>query len=200
MVQVKNVEALFPKTRRKLLSLLFLHPDGQFYFREILRQTGVKQGVVQRELKNLVKAGILHFDRRGYQTYYYVNKSHPIYPELQRIVLKTFGIADVLRSALIPLKREINIAAIYGSIATGEESSRSDIDLLVIGKISFGNLTSALSKIERELGREINPTVYPPEEFRSRVKQKDHFAKSLLESQMLFLIGTQNELARLAEQ
>jgi predicted nucleotidyltransferase len=200
MVQKSTIETLFPKTRRKLLSLLFLHPDEQFYFREILRRTGIRQGVVQRELTTMVKAGILHFDRRGYQTYYYVNKSHPIYAELKGIVLKTFGIADVLRSAILPLRKDITFAVIYGSIATGEETSRSDIDLLLIGDVGFGEITKALSKIEKELGREINPTVYPVKEFKNRLKKKDHFVTSLLDSQLIFLLGTRNELTKLADQ
>jgi len=193
------MEALFPSTRRKILSLFFNNPNKQFYFREVLKLTGTKQGAVQRELKLLTKAGILDLEARGNQTYYAVNKFHPIYPELSRIVLKTFGLVDILKDALSGFKDNIEVAVIYGSIASGEETDRSDIDLLVIGKISFNHLSVAMSKVEKETGREINPTVYPSKEFKEKAKQKNHFLKSVLKSKMIFLVGNENDLARLAE-
>ena len=193
------MEALFSNTKRKVLSLFFLHPDKQFYFREVLKLTGTKQGAIQRELKSLTKAGILELEARGNQTYYSVNKTNPVYSELSKIVLKTFGLADVLRNALMPLGDKIEVAAIYGSLACGEETGRSDIDLLVIGKINFSSLSVAISKVEKELGREINPTIYPPKEFKKKIKQKNHFLRTILKSRMIFLIGSENDLTRLAE-
>ncbi|MFQ6032593.1 MAG: nucleotidyltransferase domain-containing protein, partial [Candidatus Zixiibacteriota bacterium] len=89
---------------------------------------------------------------------------------------------------------------IYGSIATGEETAKSDIDLLVIGKISFDQLSRAIGKAEKELKREINPTLYPVREFKEKLRQKNHFLRSVLKSKMLFLIGSQDDLARLAKE
>ncbi|MGB7062725.1 MAG: nucleotidyltransferase domain-containing protein [Candidatus Zixiibacteriota bacterium] len=194
------MEALFPSTRRKVLALFFLHPDEQFYFREVLKLTNTKQGAIQRELKSLTKAGILELETRGNQTYYAVNKSHPIYEELRRLILKSFGLADIVKGVLTPFKEKIEVSAIYGSIATGEETAKSDIDLLVIGKISFDQLSRAISKAEKELKREINPTLYPVKEFKEKLSQKNHFLRSVLKSKMLFLIGSQDDLARLAKE
>jgi predicted nucleotidyltransferase len=194
------MEALFPSTRRKVLALFFLHPDEQFYFREVLKLTGTKQGAIQRELKSLTKAGILELETKGNQTYYSVNKSHPIYAELRSIVLKTFGLVDIVKDSLSPFKDKIVVSAIYGSIATGEETAKSDIDLLVIGKISFDQLSSAVSKAEKQLRREINPTLYPVNEFKKKIKQKNHFLRSVLKSEMIFLIGSKDDLTRLAKE
>jgi predicted nucleotidyltransferase len=194
------MKSLLPGTRRKVLSLFFLNPDKQFYFREVLKLTGTKQGAIQRELKFLTQTGILELEVKGHQTYYSVNKSHPIYPELSRIVLKTFGLVDVLTDALSPFKDKIVVAAIYGSIAAESETARSDVDLLVIGRISFNELSRVTGKVEKEIGREINPTLYPVKEFKEKLKQKNHFLKSTLKSKMIFLIGSENDLVRLAEE
>ncbi|MFQ6003357.1 MAG: nucleotidyltransferase domain-containing protein, partial [Candidatus Zixiibacteriota bacterium] len=185
---------------RKVLSLFFMHPDKQFYFREVIKLTGTKQGAIQRELKSLTKAGILELETRGNQTYYSVNKSHPIYDELRTIVLKTFGLVDILKNALTRYKNNIDIAAIYGSIATGEETAKSDVDLLVVGKISFETLSKTIAKAEKQLRREINPTLYPLKEFKEKIRQKNHFLRSVLKSKMIFLIGTEDELTRLAKE
>lgn len=193
------MEALFSRTRRKVFSLFFMHPDKQFYFREVLKLTGTKQGTIQRELKSLTKAGILELETRGNQTYYSLNKSHPIYEELTRIVLKTFGLVDILRDALSPFRKKIEVATIYGSIASGEETAKSDVDLLVVGKITFDTLSAAISKAEKELRREINPTLYPVKEFKEKVKRKNHFLRSVLKSKIIFLIGSENDLERLAK-
>lgn len=194
------MEVLFPSTRRKVLSLFFMPPDKQFYFREVLKLTGTKQGAIQRELKSLNKTGILELETKGNQTYYSVNKSHPIYPELSRIVIKTFGLVDILKDAIAPFSGKIVVASIYGSVASGEETAKSDIDLLVIGRISFDDLSGAISKAEKELRREINPTLYPAKEFKQKIKQKNRFLRLVLKSEMIFLIGSENDLARLAKE
>jgi len=194
------MRALFPGTRRKILSLFFMHPDRQFYFREVLKLTGTKQGIIQRELKSLTQTGILELETKGNQTYYSVNKSNPIYEELRRIVLKTFGLVDVLRDALLPLKKRIDVAVIYGSIASEEETAKSDVDLLVIGKISFDSLSEAIDKVEKQTMREINTSLYPTEEFKQKIRRKNHFLRSVLKSNLIYLIGSENDLARLAKE
>jgi len=193
------MEALFSNTRRKVLSLFFMHPDKQFYFREVLKLTGTKQGAIQRGLKSLTEAGILELELKGNQTYYSVNRFNPIFSELRRIVLKTFGMADILKKSLFPYRSNIDVAAIYGSVAIGEETAKSDIDLLVIGTISFDNLTKVISKAQKELRREINSTLYPIEEFKKKIKQRNHFLRTVLTSKMIFLIGKENDLTRLAK-
>jgi hypothetical protein len=47
------------------------------------------------------------------------------------------------------------------------------------------------------LGREINPTVYPVSEFRSKLVAGNHFLRSVMKEKRLFLLGTENELAKL---
>ena len=194
------MKALFPGTRRKILSLFFMHPEKQFYFREVLKLTGTKQGIIQRELKTLTENGILELETKGNQTYYSVNKANPIYEELRRIVIKTFGLVDVLRDALSPLRKRIDVAVIYGSIASGEETAKSDVDLLVIGKISFDSLSEAIDKVEKQTMREINPSLYPTREFKEKLKRRNHFLRSVLKSSLIYLIGSENDLARLAKE
>jgi len=166
------INALFPKTKQKILSLMFLHPADEFYLQEIKRHTKTSQGTLHRELKALVNAEILIAKKKQRQTYYSVNLSNPIYGELRSIIYKTFGIADVLKLALKPLKKKIKVAFIYGSVASGEESARSDIDVMLIGSITFMKISIVLDKAEKTLGREINPTVYPVKEFKEKHQGK----------------------------
>ena len=113
--------------------------------------------------------------------------------------MKSAGVADALRIALAPLARRIRTAFIYGSVARGRERRASDVDVLVIGDVSFSETAEALGRTQEAIGREVNPSVYPPVEFRAKLAARNHFLGSVLKSKKIFLIGDQRELGRLAE-
>jgi predicted nucleotidyltransferase len=189
--------ALFGKVRSAILGLLFSHADESFYLREIARRTGRGQGAVQRELARLLKAGLVTRSKRGREVYYQADRASPVFPELHRFVLKTVGVADVLREALAPLAERIRAAFVYGSFARGEERAGSDVDVMVIGDVGFGEVISALGPAQDKLAREVNPSVFAAEEWRRRVVSADHFVSTLLREEKLFLIGDEHELGEL---
>jgi predicted nucleotidyltransferase len=191
--------ALFPGTKRKILALFFLNQDRQYYFSEVARLTGTRQGVVQRELKTLTEAGILISEKRGNQKFYTVNKDSPIYPDLRNIVFKTFGVINQLQEALEPLANKINVAFVYGSFARGEEISTSDLDLFLVGRLRLDEVVKVLSKFEIDMKREINPTLFSEAEFKHKWFQKNHFLRSLTKVAKEFVIGTEDEFKRLVE-
>ena len=152
---------LFGKTRRRLLALLFGDPGKPLYLRELARLSGVGHGAVQRELDNLVRAGIVLRKRTGRQVYFHANPDCPIFSELQQLLVKTVGVGDALRTALSGFRSRIQAAFIFGSFARGEYSSSSDVDLLIVGDIGFEEVVQALAEPQRKLHREIYPSVYP---------------------------------------
>ncbi len=192
-------QTLFGKTRRAVLSLLYSHVDEAFYLRQIVRVAGVGLGAVQRELKLLSDAGIIQRIVRGRQVYYQANPQCPVFGELKALVIKTVGIAAIVQAALAPLADRIRIAGIYGAIARSEEHRGSDVDLLVVGKVTFAEIVSALDQAQKTINREINPTVYPVDEFQSKLSAGHHFLSTIVEKPMFFLFGDKRELARLAK-
>jgi predicted nucleotidyltransferase len=190
---------LFGKTRRAVLGLLYSHVEETFYLRQIARTAGVGLGAVQRELKKLSEAGIITRKARGRQIYYQANPECPVYAELRNMVVKTIGIGDVLRAALVPLADRIRVAFLFGSLVRGGQRSSSDVDVIVVGNVTFGEVVSALGRVQETIRREINPLVYPPEEFRSKLAADHHFLKKALEGTKFFLIGDDYELAKLVE-
>jgi predicted nucleotidyltransferase len=192
-------DALFGRVRGRVLALFFGHPQQEFYTRQVIQAVGAGQGAVQRELKDLSAAGMLIRARRGREVYYRANPQCPIYAELVRLMLKTLGLADTLRAALADIGREVRIAFVYGSMASGTSGVRSDVDVMVVGQASFAQVVAALAPTQDVLGREVNPSVYSIVEFRGRAAQGDHFVTSVLREPKLFLIGGQDELDRLAD-
>ncbi|MCG2795901.1 MAG: nucleotidyltransferase domain-containing protein [Actinomycetia bacterium] len=188
---------MFGKTRRALLGLLFTHDEESFYLREIIRTLDLGRGAVQRELARLAGAGLIIRTARGNQVFYQANRQSPVFAELKSLMVKTTGVADVIRDSLEDVSGQIKVAFLHGSIVTGTDTAASDIDLVVIGSASFGDVTEALSAAEDKLGREVNPTVYSVSEFRKKVKEGHHFVASVQNSPRIIVIGDEDELAGL---
>ncbi len=190
-------EALFGKTRRRVLALLFGRPHETFYLRQIARETGAGVGAVQRELDRLTQAGVITRAPDGRQVYFRANPDTPVFDELQGLMAKTAGIADVLRSALLPLEK-IDVAFIYGSVASGSHATYSDIDMMIVGDVTLHELLPLLRPAQERLAREINPTIYTPGEFLSKRGGRQHFVSRVLDEPKIFIIGADDDLERLA--
>lgn len=190
---------LFGKTRSAVLGLLLLRPDERFHLRQISRLAGGGLGAVQREVAALARMGILRREASGRQVYYQADRSSPIFDELSSLLVKTSGVADVIRAALEPLRTRIALAMLFGSLAAGTQHAGSDIDLLVVAdprKLRFAELAKALAPAQARLRREVNPSFYPPAELRRKWAAGHHFLRSVLGGRMVFLIGGHDELRR----
>ncbi len=182
-----------------MLGWLFTHPDERYFVRQLTSLLKEDSTNVSRELIRLEKTGVLVSTKEGKQKYYQANRKSPIYDELHGLIIKTTGVADVLRSALAPATERIKVAFVFGSIASGNEDKASDIDVMVVGDISFGDVVSLLSSAEERLGREVNAVVYPIAEFKQKVRDDHHFVKTVLGSEKIFIIGDEDEFARLVK-
>jgi predicted nucleotidyltransferase len=196
MSQLGN--ALFTTTQQRVLSLLYAHPDKSFYTREILRLTGMGVATIKRELDRMVAAGILGMTRIGNQHHYQANPECPIYHELLGIVKKTFGMTDVIREALAPLADRITWAFIFGSVASGKETSASDIDVMIIGDVGFSEVVAELFNAQQSLAREINPKIFSEKEWVQRCNAGDSFTKDLLAKPRMDVMGGANEPGQFA--
>lgn len=143
--------------------------------------------------------GLLICREEGRQKYCQVNRGSAVYEELRGLAVKTSGVADILREALSPLNRRIRAAFLIGSFAEGRENAQSDVDLVVVGSVTFADVSKALTPAQVQLGREVNPTVYPEAELASKAAEGHHFVNSILEGKKIFLIGSSDDLTRLAK-
>lgn len=132
--------------------------------------------------------------RDGNRLYYRANTAHPLYPELHGITLKTSGIAAELARALAPV-HGIDVALIFGSVAAGTATAKSDLDLLVIGSAGLRKLSPALRGLVDSLGREINPICLTPAEWRQKRAKGDAFTTRVSAEPKLWLKGGPDALA-----
>jgi len=191
------LELLFSSTARvKVLALLLLNPETSFYQRQISALTSLPIRAVQREVERLQTLGLLTSFTRGNQVHYQVNRDFFLFPELKSIFLKTVGLTALLGNVLKGTEN-ISLAFIYGSYAADQESTASDIDLLIVGTLSSRALHTTLQEAEKLTHREINYTLFSPEEFRTKAQKGDGFLSNVLTAPKLFLIGDENALRAL---
>ncbi len=189
---------LFPHVRQRVLATLLLHPKKQWYLSELARMLEAAPAHLHRELRLLLDAGVVRRRVEGRQTYYEPDSECPYLPELTALVRKTMGVSLILTESLVSLGRRIKCAFIYGSVAKGEEKSGSDVDLMVIGDVTIADLLPALKRAERELGRAVNPTLYPANELAQKHRDGDHFVRAVLgDPAKTFIVGATDDLARI---
>jgi len=188
-------DALFTQTQQRVLGYLFGQPGRRSTVSELINATGAGSGAVQREVARLAGSGLLRVEKSGKQKLYSANPASPIHAELVAIVRKTFGLAEPLKEALAPLGSQLDLAFIYGSVARGEDTSASDIDLLLVSEtLGYADVMAALHPAIERLGRQVNPTIYTRDELGRRLRDGNAFVTKLLAQPKLWLIGSEHEL------
>lgn len=193
-------DLLLGQHRQRVLSILLLHPDTALHVRELARRTGSQPGTLNRELAKLAQAGLLLRRQVGNQVQYQANRACPVFTELASLLRKTSGLAGVLADALAPLALagRVRSALVYGSVARGEETAGSDVDVLILGDLGLADAVEALHPVQDTLRREINPVVYRPADFSAAVVAGNTWAREVVAQPKLYLIGGADDFAELA--
>jgi predicted nucleotidyltransferase len=187
------------EVRILLLNRFLMNEDREFYLRQLSGDFNLSPRHVSLELQNLKKIGLITKRISGNLHYFTINRQHPLFQELKNIFLKTVGLKDIIHKYLISFTNRIQFAFIYGSMARGTADSDSDVDLMIVGDISTRQISAEMIKAGNELKREINFSVFNPEEFKTRLVKNDHFVSSLVSESKLFIIGDMNEFERLVQ-
>ena len=174
-------------TRVKLLSLFLLDPDREHYPREIERVTGGNINAVRRELHNLEELGLLASATRGNQRVYTVNREFPLFPELSGLVLKTGGLAIVIRRHLEGLGG-ISYAFLYGPPVREGGAWTGDLHLFLVGDLDPAGFPQLVQGLRERLGREIRILHLTPAGFRTRLGNGDPELRNLMEGPKLVII------------
>jgi predicted nucleotidyltransferase len=188
------LDALFPKARQQILAVFFMSPGREWYLSALARHLRVRPSSLQRELASLTKAGILRWRKDGNRTYYQAETASPVFEGLHGLLLRTAGLREVLIEGIEPFKDRIQVAFVYGSVARDEERAASDIDLMVIGRVGLSELVPALKDAEDQLGRSVNPSIYPTDEFARKLAEGHHFLKAVMKGKKLFILGDRHDL------
>jgi len=188
-------DVLFTPVQRRLLGLIFGQPERSFQSGELIRLAGSGTGAVHRLITRMADTGLVAVERIGNQKFYRANEDSPVFNELVALVRKTVGLAAPLQSVLSPFGTRIHAAFVYGSFARGEESSASDIDLLVIADdLEYSELYAEIPAVEALLARPVNPNLMTRKEWQRKRASRDSFAARVADQPKLFIIGSESDL------
>ena len=191
MLDLPNI--LSSNVRQKIFRLYFSQTNRRHYLRELERLLHEPVGNIRRELLRWSSAGLFLREKVANLTYYSLNTSFPLYEELKEIVSKTIGIEHTLKEGLKAIE-SIQVAIIYGSVASGEDTGNSDIDILLIGNPDMDELIYNVQKMEKELVREINYVLYTRKEFKRKKETQNAFIIDVLKNSKIFIIGEEHDL------
>jgi predicted nucleotidyltransferase len=192
------LDPLISRPVQEILTAVLLERDEPWYFRDLAQRLGRTPSTLQRPLESLVRAGILRKWSDGNRVYFACHPDCPVLGELRVMLEKTVGLVDVLREVLQRQAKAIRVAFVFGSVARGAERSDSDVDLLIVGSTNLAALSPALAKAEARLRRRVNATIYLPSEFTEKLANKNHFLRSVLAEEKIFVIGSAHDLEKLA--
>lgn len=193
---VQLLDLVSTRVKAQLFRLLFGLEERRLHLRELVRQSGLSLGTVQQELATLMKARLVLAERDGNRLYLQANRDHPLYPELRLLVLKTDGLCGPLRARI--KVADIDLAFVFGWAARGEGAAGRHVDLLVIGNVSFTQLSGLLEEADMK-ERPVKPVIVVPEEFRSRIASNDSFFREVLTQPKLFVIGSETQLEEVSK-
>ena len=182
-------DALFSDRQARLFRWLFGQPERAFFLNELLRLTGLASASAQQELGRLTAAGVVLSTRKGNLRLFQANPGSPVYPEPVSLTRKTCGLEALLMQALAPLRPKLVHAWIYGSVAKREDTSASDVDVMLVGvDLTLAEVLEHLQAAEQALGRKINPTCYTLQEFMQRRADADSFVSRVLGQPIIDLL------------
>jgi predicted nucleotidyltransferase len=195
MEPVSISNALFSKVQQRVLALIFGHPERSFYTSEIVRRVHSGTGAVERELSRLQRSGLVSVERVGNQKHFRANRESPIFGELQSLVLKTVGLTEPLRKALEPYSSKIKAAFVYGSVAKGSDTARSDVDLMVVGDdLVYSDLYAALQNTEGTLHRKVSPLFLSEKDWKRKASQNGSFVNKVGGQSKIFIFGSERDI------
>ena len=190
-------DALFTPVQQRVLGVLFGNPERRFTAKDIIALADMGAGPVQRELARLEASQLVLVRRISDVRHYQANTHSSVYAEVRALVVKTFGVTDIIRVALGTEASRIRAAFLFGTLPRQPDATTADLDLLVISdSLAHADLLAALDHAARTLGRKINATVFSPRELTRRVREKNVFVTRALSQPRIWLMGAHGRIAK----
>jgi DNA-binding transcriptional ArsR family regulator len=168
------LKALFSsQTRVKLLSTFLLHPESEYFIRELTRLLGEQINSIRRELENLRRIGLVKARHRNRKKYYHVDTEFPLYQDLRSIFTKEIQSESPIIASLKKLPN-VKLVLLAGSF-TGTESK---VDLLIVGPVQRELLEALL--LQDPGMKHVKYSVFPEADFLYRLSLKDRFILEIL--------------------
>lgn len=166
------LEALITsKTRIKLLLKFFLNSNNTGYLRSLEPEFGESTNAIRQELNRFENAGLLHSEIDGNKKIFRANTAHPLFPELNSLLMKYVGLDEIIERVIMNLGK-LEEVYLVGDLAKGNDSPV--IDLWFVGeKLDEDYLKDLTSKAEKFIKRKVNYLVLGLAGLEQRLEDKN---------------------------
>jgi predicted nucleotidyltransferase len=193
--RVGLADSLFTQVQQRVLGILFGQPERSFLSKEVIRLANSGTGAVHRELRRLAGSGLVTVRTEGWEKHYQANRQSPVFEELHSLVVKTVGLIDPIRAALLPLADRVRVAFVFGSQARRSGTATSDVDLMIVSEdLAYSEAYEALAAAEATLARTINPTILSVDEWQERLEKDNHFIQTVSKQPKLLVLGSEDDI------
>jgi DNA-binding transcriptional ArsR family regulator len=159
------------KTRVKLLLKFFLNSNNSSYLRGLESEFGESSNAIRLELNKLEEAGLLSSNLQGNKKYFQANTKHPLYKDINSILLKFTGLDKIVEQVVEKLGA-LELVFVVGDLAKGLSSEV--IDLVFVGEIDKTYLFDLVQKVEQKLNKKIKYVCYSSSEFSDEEFKTNH--------------------------
>jgi hypothetical protein len=166
------------KTRLKLLLKFFLNSRSKSYLRELEGEFGESTNAIRLELNRFEKANLLTTSTTGNKKFYQANTTHPLYQDINNILMKYVGFDQIIEKVLTKLG-DLKCAYIVGDFAQGRDNQIIDL-VFVCDGIDREYLSRLVERVEKLISRKIRYVIFNEQEF-------ENYATKLDESKVLLL-------------
>lgn len=151
------------KTRVKLLLKFFLNSNTTAYLRGLSDEFNESTNSIRLELNRFENAGFIESYSQANKKVFKVNVNHPLYKDINSIVLKLVGL-DHIMDYVLKQMGDLKKVYLVGALSQGKDSK--SIDLVLVGDINEDFLIELIKKAENKLQKNIHYLHYSEDEFR----------------------------------
>lgn len=177
-----------------MLASLLHDPDRRWTAEQLTTSLGAASASVHRELHRALDAGIVIRDDSARPHLFRAARDSPLFPELQTLMERTYGVEPTLAEALSQIPG-IDMAVLHGSWVEGPLRPRSDIDVLAVGDADFDGVVRATRQVGDRFGRRIDLVLLTPGELEEAMSRGNAFVRKVADGPRLDLIGDFGEVA-----
>lgn len=122
--------------------------------REVARLAdGLAPSSTHRELQTLVTMGLVTARASSHATTYSLNRRHVLWPPIAEILGSTARVEHRIRESVERHLSGTVSCALFGSVARGDSTPTSDIDVLIVTDTESDAVVDALDRIRDELAQ-----------------------------------------------
>lgn len=172
----ESLKALFSsQTRIKLLSVFLLHPEEEYFIRQLTRLLNEQINSIRRELENLRRIGLVKARHKNRKKYYKADTEFLFFNELKSMFSKEVRGGESPTVTAMKNLPGLSMLLLAGSFV----GTHSKVDLLLVGDVKKEVVELLLA--QDPTMRNVKYSLFPKADFLYRLSLRDRFIMEIVD-------------------